>query len=150
VAAVQRQSHHIDMISVIVKIRAVVELERPGTPARHFFFCQSGSFAFHVFGVLIKCSKTLPTSHLTPLLITIRSLLSNALSSLQPTFVRRTSGSCLGTFTSVNVSLFRAVFWVILPCKINFDFSLSGGERRPKPRRKHPRKVGRQSFYTAV
>jgi hypothetical protein len=66
---------------------------------------QDTSISAYLTGYYADAVRRCSSSLLTPLLISLPSPLPNALPSLQPTFARRTSGHCLGTFIVENVSL---------------------------------------------
>jgi hypothetical protein len=85
------------------------------------------------FGLYKFCSnavRSCSTSLLAQLLVSLTSTLPNALTSLQPTFTMRTSGHCLGTFITENLSLFpplNVVSLSTLPlCLFSYSFGLQG------------------------
>jgi hypothetical protein len=85
----------------VKSIRKVMFLMETGC-----FLC-GGNYIFKYY--LDELIRSCSTSLLVPLLIVLPSLHLNALPFLQPTFARRTSGHCLGSYVAENVSVFLRV-----------------------------------------
>jgi hypothetical protein len=66
-------------------------------------------------GVLIQCSEPFLNFSLCSTFLLLPSSLPNVLPPIQPTFTRKTSRHCLGTFIAVNLSLFSSLHVHTLP-----------------------------------